>query len=171
MSLISRCVSWLATTTLGHSASCRVPRYKFIEASHDANSLAGSEKRASQQEPVSTPSEKRARLDPPSPQPKENVAPNDVQRVAQLHRSNEVRFQPHGPSAWISLIWDGGRKTILMSRNESPAGCCGAHGRSDLRKYSEATELVCCRSYGSSWVMLERKGTLCRASWMPQQSC
>ena len=53
---------------------------------------SAAEKRASQEEPAGTPAEKRARLESPAAQPKENVAPNDVQRVASLHRSNEVRF-------------------------------------------------------------------------------
>ena len=70
-----------------------MPRYKFVQEPLDAKSLAGSEKRASPDgEPAGTPAEKRSRLaSPAAAQPKENVAPNDVQRVAQLHRSNEVR--------------------------------------------------------------------------------
>ena len=92
------------------NARCRVLRYKFTEAPHDAKGVGGQEKRASQEEPAGTPAEKRACLESPVAQPKENAAPNDVQRVAQLHRSNEVRLQPSGP-----FTCPGARRQLLLA--------------------------------------------------------
>ena len=62
-----------------------------MEEPFDAKSPGGSDKRASPGEAADVPATKRRRVDSPAAQPRDNVAPNDVQRVAQLYRSNEVR--------------------------------------------------------------------------------